>query len=193
MHLVTYTWDDSSSFLTFLTICYSKFQSSTGGNSVSHKNFQTHASAFILMQKRGRTSRSPVLSPLFYHTIQTQVGTHSGQVCAFWLLCVCVVRKTHVLVDCHAAGFQFAIMSGENVGLDIDNEYKSCFARSMVVNSQYGKHTKPQEFFGNHSSEPMKMPDADDRTVRNGERSLLGVSQELQQSFPNTGSLVSKF
>lgn len=77
-------------------------------------------------------------------------------------------------------------MSDEKVQLDFENEYKSCFARSMVVNSQYCTlPNKPQEFFG---KQPLKMT-VERGSERDGKQ---GISQEMQSEqkciFSNVSS-----
>lgn len=67
------------------------------------------------------------------------------------------------------------MMSDEKVGL-FENDYKSCFARSMVLNSQYNtqQHNKPQEFFGNRA---LKM------TVEHGSDINRGIVKPPEQGI----------
>lgn len=79
---------------------------------------------------------------------------------------------------CHD-GFPFAMMSDEKAGL-FENDYKSCFARSMVVNSQHKQQNKPQElFFG---KQPLNMTVEHGSEINGGTvmPSGQGISQDTQ-------------
>lgn len=75
---------------------------------------------------------------------------------------------------CHD-DLSFVMMSDEKVGL-FENDYKSCFARSMVLNSQYNsqQQNKPQEVFGNR---PLKM------TVEHGSGTNRGIVIPSEQGI----------
>lgn len=69
---------------------------------------------------------------------------------------------------CHdsSGDYYFTMMSSaEKDGLNVDNNYKSCFARSVVVNSQFGKQGKSQELFLGDLLEPLKMVVENDQSV----------------------------
>lgn len=140
------------------------------------KNQHTHAPTSIY-------TWSVTAVALFFHYSNPKTVF----VCVFvlWLRCVAEEpasskRNLRANTCCDDSDdIKSAMMSDQKDELNFENNYKSCFARSVVVNSQFSKHSKSEELFLGDLLEPLKMTTEND-AVRNDESVSIGQETILR-------------